>query len=201
MTFNAPILTMSEFTLKPRVVQWNQKRYSLRLEPVFWRSLERQAASRSIRLNQLVGRLAEEVGEGSLASRLRQYCLAQAEAQGAQTALSARQEDILGLFDQSPSPAALLAQNGSIRRLNAAFAARFEGAEARFLGKSFLRSFQVQTSMPLSRAWQGFVEGRRDPVSGRLAHIARGRVSSATIKLHPISARAPDRFNVVVWLS
>ena len=192
---------MAEDALKPRIVQWNHRRYSLRLEPIFWRSLERQAALRSIRVNQLVGRLAEEGGESSLASRLRQFCLAQAEAKLAESTLSARQEDLLGLFDRSPSPAALLAENGSIRRLNSAFAARFEAAEARFLGKSFLRSFQVQTNMPLSRAWQQFADGRREAIAGRLVHIARGRVSSAHITMHPISAKPPERFNIVVWLS
>lgn len=192
---------MAEDKLKPRIVQWNHRRYSLRLEPIFWRSLERQAEIRSIRVNQLVGRLAEEGGESSLASRLRQFCLAQTEANLAVSSVSARQEDFFRLFDRSPSPAALLAENGSIRRLNAAFAARFGAAEARFLGKSFLRSFQVQTSIPLSRAWQQFADGRSEAVNGRLAHIARGRVSSAQITLHPISARPPDRFNIVVWLT
>lgn len=192
---------MAEDTLKPRIVQWNHRRYSFRLEPIFWRSLERQAAIRSIRVNQLVGRLAEEGGESSLASRLRQFCLAQSEAKLAESAVTARQEDLFRLFDRSPSPAALLAENGSIRRLNAAFSARFEAAEARFLGKSFLRSFQIQTNIPLSRAWQQFADGRGEAVTGRLAHIARGRVTSAQITLHPISAKAPDRFNVVVWLT
>lgn len=191
---------MEEHLLKARVVQWNHRRYSLRLEPPFWRALEFEAAARAIRLNQLVGQIARGSDGGNLASRLRCYCLAQAERRAGEHALSPQRPEMLALFDQSPSPAVILAENGSIRRLNRAFTARFEGAEHRFLGKSFLRSFQVQTAEPVSRAWQQFAEGRTDPLSGRLAHIERGRVSSAAIRLQPISARRPERFNIVVWV-
>lgn len=192
---------LAEELFKARVVQWNHRRYSLRLEPVFWRALEYQAAARAIRLNQLVGQIAQGADGGNLASHLRCYCLAQAERQAGEATLSPQRRDLLALFDQSPSPAVLLGENGAIRRLNARFAARFEGGDARFLGKSFLRTFRIQTGEPLSRVWHEFADGRQEPLPGRLAHIVKGRVTSASIKLQPIAARRPERFNIVVWIT
>ncbi|MEM1400148.1 MAG: ribbon-helix-helix domain-containing protein [Pseudomonadota bacterium] len=192
---------MSEDGLKPRVVQWNHKRFSLRLEPIYWRALETQAARRSMGLNALVGRLANSPRQGSLASRLRTFCLTQAERQAAEGHISDRQRDLLDLFDHSPTAGAILAENGTVRRVNPSFTRRFAQDGTDFLGQSFLRAFRVQTSIPLSRIWDQFGEGRREPHGGRLAQISRGRVTTATVTLHPISARKPDRFNVVVWVA
>ena len=192
---------MTDRQLKARVVQWNHKRYSLRLEPVFWQSLQYQAAARSIRLNQLVGQLAASAEGGNLASHLRCFCLSQAERQAAEAHLAPRANDLLALFDQAPKPAIMLSENGAIRRVNGAFSARYEGGEQHFLGQSFLRAFRVQTAEPLSRAWQAFAEGRREPLHGRLVHIVKGRVTSGRLKMHPIGARRPERFNILVWIS
>ena len=41
-------------TPKPRIVQYRGRRYSIRLEPVFWQSLEALAEGQGKRLGRLV---------------------------------------------------------------------------------------------------------------------------------------------------
>lgn len=51
---------------EPRVVQFGGRRYSIRLEAVFWRVLERLAAGRQMRLGKLIGELATSAAVGGI---------------------------------------------------------------------------------------------------------------------------------------
>ena len=60
-----------------RILQVKGRRYSIRLEPIFWRVLEELSAADGIRLNAMVRRIAEADAldpAGNLTSRLRVHC-------------------------------------------------------------------------------------------------------------------------------
>ncbi|MCB9949322.1 MAG: ribbon-helix-helix domain-containing protein, partial [Rhodospirillaceae bacterium] len=74
--------------LKPRIIQADKRRFSLKLEPVFWDALEEIAAARGIRLNRLVAQVAGEAGASSnLASQLRRFCLTEVQRESAEARL------------------------------------------------------------------------------------------------------------------
>ena len=55
---------------KPRIVQYQNRRFSVRLEPVYWQALERLADRATMRLGQLIARLAAGYPGGNFSSFL-----------------------------------------------------------------------------------------------------------------------------------
>ena len=194
--------TAAEERLKPRIIQADKRRFSLKLEPVFWEALEDIAAARGIRLNRLVALVAAEPGgQDNLASHLRKFCLAEAQREAAEARLGGGRVDLGGLMDSSPIPCLLIAPNGMVRRENLAFTARFGGFGIRFVGKPFLRHFRFQSAVPVAEAWQRFAAGETFTLRGRVVHVAPGRVTTAEARLFPVPARRPVGFYCILWLA
>ncbi len=188
--------------LKPRIIQADHRRYSLKLEPVFWAALEELAELQGRRLNHLVAEIAREAGpDANLASRLRMFCLTAYQGQQAEREAVRQRLDLGGLLDSSPIPALLIAPNMLIRRENAAFAQRFGGEGRRFVGRPLQRLFRLQTAVPLVEAWARFARGEVFPVRGRLIHAVPGRVTTAEMRLFPVPGRGAGRFYCIVWIA
>ena len=56
---------------RPRILQFNKRRYSIRLEPIFWRVLEDLSQRRSMRLGQFVAELEQSYRGRNFSSFLR----------------------------------------------------------------------------------------------------------------------------------
>ncbi len=192
----------AEERLKPRIIQADKRRFSLKLEPVFWDALEDIAAARGIRLNRLVALVAGEPGgHHNLASHLRKFCLTEVQRETAEARTGASRLDLGGLMDSSPIPCLLIAPNGVVRRENLAFTARFGGFGTRFVGRPFLRHFRFQSATPVGDAWQRFAAGESFTLKGRVVHVAPGRVTTAEARLFPVPARRPAGFYCILWLA
>ena len=188
--------------LKPRIIQADHRRYSLKLEPVFWAALEEQAQLQGRRLNHLVAEIAREAGpDANLASQLRMFCLTAYQGLQAEREATRQRLDLAGLLDSSPIPALLIAPNMMIRRENAAFSQRFGGEGRRFVGRPVQRFFRLQTAMPLVEAWARFARGEVFAVRGRLIHAVPGRVTTAEMRLFPVPGRGAGRFYCVLWIA
>ncbi|MGP1397878.1 MAG: ribbon-helix-helix domain-containing protein [Inquilinaceae bacterium] len=187
--------------LEPRILQSAGRRYSLKLEPVYWAGLEEIARDRKQRLNRLVASLAGELPPGaSLASAVRAFCLTEAQRRATEARLApGGRVPLAAVIDACPSAALVLGEDGTIRRQNEAFIARFGSGDTRFVGRPFRRFFQFRANVPLNKAWQDFYAGTYYRVTGRVVHVARGRVITATGRLHPMPARSPAAFQVVFW--
>jgi len=60
---------------KPRIVQYNNRRYSIRLEPVFWRALETLAERNQMRLGKFIAELEETYQGKNFSSFLRVFSM------------------------------------------------------------------------------------------------------------------------------
>ena len=67
MQITAPAAFLNQ-TPRPRIVQYRNKRYSVRLEPIYWQTLEVLADRQRMRLGRFVAALAENY-EGLMARR------------------------------------------------------------------------------------------------------------------------------------
>lgn len=188
--------------LKPRIIQADKRRFSLKLEPVFWDALEEIATARGMRLNRLVALIAAEAGgQGNLASHLRRFCLVEAQREAAEARMGGGRLDLGGLLDSSPIPCLLIAANGIVRRENEAFVARFGGFGTRFVGRPFQRHFRFQSAISVAEAWERFSLGEVFTLKGRVVHVAPGRVTTAEARLFPVPARRPVGFHCVLWMA
>jgi predicted DNA-binding ribbon-helix-helix protein len=105
---------------QPRIVQFQKRRFALRLESVFWQQLEKQAKRRNQRLGQLIAGLAETCNGVNLSSFVRGFCMVEAEKENARYRLAAGSFDLVDVLRASPSPALLLSHDRIIIETNPA---------------------------------------------------------------------------------
>lgn len=197
-----PAPPASDQALKPRIIQADHRRYSLKLEPLFWSALEELAQRRGQRLNHMVADIAREAGpEANLASQLRMFCLTEYQAQQAEREVTRNRLDLGGLMDSSPIPALLIAPNMLIRRENQAFTQRFGATTRGYVGRPLQRFFRLQTAVPLLDAWTRFAQGEVFAVRGRVVHAVPGRVTTAEMRLFPVPGRGAGRFYCIMWIA
>ena len=106
---------------KPRIVQYQNRRFSVRLEPIYWQVLERMADRAAIRLGQLIARLAADYPGGNFSSFLRVYSMLDAERRLAQQQMEPNYNSLLDLVKTCPNPGVILSRYRSIIGSNDAF--------------------------------------------------------------------------------
>ena len=95
---------------KPRVVQHQHRRYSIRLEAVFWKFLDYLAARQGVRLGRYIAGLAASYGGNNLSSYLRVVCMLEAERSVAEAALDPTRDSLLALVRDCPSPGVIISR-------------------------------------------------------------------------------------------
>lgn len=187
---------------KPRIVQYANRRYSIRLEPVFWLMLERLAEHRQMRLGRLVAELEEAYDGRNFASHLRVMCMIEAErALAAASLQSGAQGNVLDLVDACPSPGLVLSRYRTILAVNDAFADWLGGREKAPTGSDLTSIVQVRTRRPLNEVWLDLVVGKLNGVEANVLLVEPGRAVAATgrlVALHPAGGR---EFYAVLWLA
>jgi predicted DNA-binding ribbon-helix-helix protein len=119
---------------QPKIVQYQGRRFALRLENAFWRQLESIAKKRGMRVGKLVGELAEAHGEKgvNLSSFVRGFCMVEAERDLGRYRLVAGNFDLLDILHSAPSAGMLLNHDRIILESNAALR-NWVGADAPIL--------------------------------------------------------------------
>ena len=105
---------------QPRIVQYQKRRFALRLEAIFWQQLERIAKKRGQRLGQLVAGLDEICQGVNLSSFVRGFCMIEAEMENARYRLVAGGFDLIDVLRGCPAPALLLNDERMILEVNPA---------------------------------------------------------------------------------
>ncbi|MGD9538735.1 MAG: ribbon-helix-helix domain-containing protein [Alphaproteobacteria bacterium] len=186
-----------------RILQVKGRRYSIRLEPVFWRVLEELSAADGIRLNALVRRIAEAEAadpSGNLTSRLRVYCARELRQRLMGTMLPATHRSLFNIAEVVPTPCLVVSARQEILAANEPFGAWF-GTEARaVVGHPVARHFRFRSAPAFDEVWAEFGEGRVAPQPVRIISIVPGRVRAANATLQPIPLEAQTGFVSFVWL-
>ncbi len=185
---------------KPRIVQYRNRRFSVRLEPIYWRNLERLAERRNLRLGHLIALLAEEHRGGNFSSFLRVYCMLEAERAIAGMHLGTPLSSLIDVVGACPTPGLVLSRHRTTVAYNQAFKDWLGPVETPITGANLTSLFQVRTTQPLNSIWQALILGKESRATARVLYVAPGRVNAAQanfLGLHP----GNGEFYAVMWLS
>ena len=186
---------------KPRIVQFRNRRYSIRLEPVFWQALERQAQGRGLSLGKYIGGLAEAFEGPNFSSYLRVLCMLESERDQAQEGLRPRRAGLMDLVLTAFGPAVVLSRYRTIIAYNAALL-DWLGRETRPAAGSDLTSLlQVRTRRPLNELWLDLIAGSVVSAEVNVLHVRPGRALTAPARLVAMPAGPEGEFYAVLWIS
>lgn len=186
---------------KPRIVQHKNRRYSIRLEPVFWQSLERLAEGRRLRLGQFVAELANQYRGNNFASHLRVVCMLEGERSLAQASLQPTAENLLDVVMACASPGLLLSRYRTIIAHNDSFLAWLGLPDRQFAGADLTSVIQVRTRRPLNDLWLDMIAGNLANADANVLFVEPGRVVAAAAKMLALHAPQSDDFYAIMWLS
>ncbi len=186
---------------KPRIVQYNNRRYSIRLEPVFWRALETLAERNQMRLGKFIAELEETYQGKNFSSFLRVFSMLDAERGLAEGRLGDGRASLLDLVEACPTPGAILSHDRTIVSCNAAFTGWLGKPDSPIVGSELTAVLQIRTRRSLNDVWQDMVNGDTASIDARVLHVAPGRVSTAQGKILALPSDDPLTFYSVIWLT
>lgn len=194
--------------IKHRIVQFANRRYSIKLEQDFWVFLEETARRQGQRLNQLVAALASDHPSTlGFAAALRLFCLNEARARlGAaekeveKAALATGTTDLTSIVGACPAPCVVLDQDRTIRLLNENFARWLNADREALQGKPIEHFFQIRGHFRLDELWGRFGQGFTTAVPAKLAYVAPGRVVVAKAHLCAAAIKGPEEFSCLIML-
>ena len=186
---------------KPRIVQFQNRRFSVRLEPIYWRSLEQMAERQGIRLGRLVAGLADDFDEGNFSSHLRVCCMLDAERRLADAHLNVGYGTLVEAVRACPNPGVVLSRYRTIIMANKTFTQWLGPLDNPINGANLTSVIQVRTRNSLNEVWQSLVDGSLPQADARLLHVAPGRVNAALATFVAIHPQEVDEFYAIMWLS
>jgi predicted DNA-binding ribbon-helix-helix protein len=186
---------------KPRIVQYKNRRYSIRLEPVFWQALESLAESEGMRLGRFIAELAARYNGNNFASHLRVISMVESERALAQASLLPTQDNIFGVVRTCASPGLVLSRYRTILTHNDSFLEWLGAPEESLAGADLTSVVQVRTRRPLNDLWLDMVAGNVAIAEANVLHVEPGRVIAAAAKLLGLHPPDGKGFYAVMWLS
>lgn len=179
---------------QPRIVQHKGRRYALRLEPIFWRQLERVARRRGRRLGYLVAELDEAYEGVNLSSFIRGYCMIEAEKEATHFRLAAGSFDLLDVLKGAPAPALLLSEDRIVLEVNQALLDWIGGGTVIRQNK-FDEFFEPRVLRPLDETIDLMRTGKLKRT--QIQVVYQGRVVMATLT----GLLVGSIFYCLVWLT
>lgn len=186
---------------KPRIVQFNNRRYSIRLEPVFWRVLDDLASRNRLRLGRFVAELEAGYLGKNFSSFLRVLCMLDAERSLAEMRLGDGRASLVELVESCPAPGVVLSQDRTIIACNPAFTAWLGVPDLPVVGSELTSVVQIRTRRSLNEVWLDMVNGDSSSIDARILHVAPGRVSTAQGRILALPSKDSEVFYSVMWLT
>ncbi len=186
---------------KPRIVQYRNKRYSVRLEPIYWQTLEVLADRRRMRLGRFVAELAENYEGPNFSSYLRVFCMLEGEQALARETLGPTHHGLLDVVTNCPNPGLILSRYRTVIAYNSAFGEWLGPADVAVVGAELTTLVQVRTRRSLTDVWQDLVDGREPKADAKLLYVAPGRVNAAQATILALRSQTYQEFYAVMWLS
>lgn len=186
---------------KARIVQYNKKRYSIRLEPVFWRALEAVASEHELKVGKFIGKL-ETIYEGpNFSSFLRVFCMVSAERQLASAEVDTHKDTLVSIINASPSPAALIAQDMTIVSSNNAFYSWLGEDKHALEGTTINKLFQLRTKGLLKDSLSELLSLQINHIDARIIRMIPGKVITAQARMVRASLFNHKKQYLVIWIA
>ena len=188
---------------KPRIVQYNKKRFAIRLEQVFWRSLEKIAKKRQIRLGKLIWLLAEGHTGKNLSSYIRSYCMVEAEKELMQEHLSLVGTDAIDILKSCPVPGFILSHDLKILDYNSALTQWLgDTVQGSIRQADLIDIFEPRVTRPVVETMALMQDGRLKQTQMQLVQRLEGRPSrSARSTWLALMPPKTTNFYCLVWLT
>ncbi|NIA72017.1 ribbon-helix-helix domain-containing protein [Pelagibius litoralis] len=196
-----PPKTFGNQAPKPRIVQYRNKRYSVRLEPIYWQTLEVLAERQRLRLGRFVAELAERYDGPNFSSYLRVFCMLEGEQALARETLGPTHHGLLDVVTNCPNPGLILSRYRTVIAYNSAFGEWLGPADVAVIGAELTTLVQIRTRRSLSEVWQDLVNGREAKSEAKLLYVAPGRVNAAQATILALRSQTYQEFYAVMWLS
>ncbi len=200
MQVSAPSAFLNQ-TPRPRIVQYRNKRYSVRLEPIYWQTLEVLADRKRMRLGRFVAELAENYEGPNFSSYLRVFCMLEGEQALARETLGPTHHGLLDVVTNCPNPGLILSRYRTVIAYNRSFGDWLGPADVAVIGAELTTLVQVRTRRSLSDVWQDLVSGREPKADAKLLYVAPGRVNAAQATILALRSQTYQEFYAVMWLS
>jgi predicted DNA-binding ribbon-helix-helix protein len=192
--------------MRHRIIQYQGKRYSLKLDEIVWQCLEAAAARAGIRLNQLVATVAREASdESSVTGALRLFCLRQSLERAEQLerelnrlSLASRGVPVNLVAEASPAPCLVVSRGQIILDANPAALAWMSVDGSALIGKSVEHYFQIKATLPLASIVEQFAKGLAKVFQARIVYLRPGRLIMAPANLCPVMTDNPDDFAYLI---
>lgn len=188
-------------TPKPRIVQHHGRRYSIRLEPVFWQALEALADGQDMRLGRFIAERAAGYRGRNFASYLRVLCMVEADQDLARARLRPSLGSVVDLVTSCTSPGLVLSRQRTIVAYNDGLTQWLGSAQGPLAGAELTSVMQVRTRRPLNDLWDDLSAGTIGRADVNVLHVQPGRVMAAAARLLGLRAVDEDVFYVVMWLA
>ena len=195
------LAAIGEQAPKPRIVQYRGRRYSIRLEPVFWQALEALAESQGMRLGRFIAERAAHYRGANFASHLRVLCMLDAEQSLARVGLRPSQGNLVDLVMGCTSPGMVLSRQRIILAYNEALEAWLGSGRKPMVGAELTSVMQVRTRRPLNEIWDELLNGRSARAEANVLHVEPGRVVAAAARLLALRSIDDETFYAVLWLA
>ena len=200
MQFSAPSAFQNQAP-KPRIVQYRNKRYSVRLEPIYWQTLEVLADRQRMRLGRFVAELAENYEGPNFSSYLRVFCMLEGEQALARETLGPTHHGLLDVVTNCPTPGVILSRYRTVIAYNQPFGEWLGPADVAVIGAELTTLVQVRTRRSLNDVWQDLISGREPKADAKLLYVAPGRVNAAQATILALRSQTHQEFYAVMWLS
>lgn len=187
-------------TPKPRIVQYRNRRYSVRLEPIYWQTLEVLAERQRMRLGRFVAELAESYEGPNFSSFLRVFCMLEGEQALARETLGPTHHGLLDVVTHCPNPGLILSRYRTVIAYNRAFGEWLGPANVAVIGAELTSLVQVRTRRSLNDVWQDLISGREARADAKLLYVAPGRVNAAQATVLALRSQVYQEFYAVMWL-
>jgi len=188
---------------QPRIVQFQKRRYALRLESIFWQQLERIAKKRGQRLGGLVAGLADICEGVNLTSFIRGFCMVEAEMENAKYRLAAGGFDLTDVMRGCPAPALLLNDERVILEINPALQRWVEQVphEMQPLKQQRLeQSFEPRIGRSLDDTVSQMREGKLKRAQFQMSYIGDGK-APRNVMATMTGLSVGSVFYLLIWLT
>jgi predicted DNA-binding ribbon-helix-helix protein len=190
-----------------RVLQTGGRRFSLKLEQGFWKTLEEEAKREGLVLPRFIQKISNDLPiDSSLTGFLRLYCLETLRArnqplegeQGVPVAkvLSDQRSRLISYFLSCPSAGLLLGPTQKVISVNPSFEKWSRVRSESIVGNPIDWHFQIRLPKPVSAVMVLFATGETQVISARVSYIAPGRIVVANAKVCLVFWRNPEDF---IW--
>ena len=191
---------VNHLRMRHRILQYEGRRYSLKLDTIVWEILEALAQQSGRRLNELVARIAEDAGDDAgVTAALRLYCLKELRRRVRDLderirALTLTSRGVpVTLFTQAcPAPCFLIDQGQRILTVNEPAQKWMSADQATLLGKNVEHYLQIKSVPPIQDVLRQFAAGAQQTYPARVLHLRPGRLVMARATLCPGIVDGPN---------